>query len=90
MFDDLVRKMPSGVYLDKVNKAGLSLTMSGKAQSNGRVSDLMRNLDSSDWFENASLNVVSLDDSDTVAVSQFDLKVVETLRKKTGTDEGNL
>jgi len=90
MFDDLVKKMPSGVYLDKVNKAGLSLAMSGKAQSNGRVSDLMRNLDSSDWFENASLNVVNLDDSDTVAVSQFDLKVVETLRKKTETDEGNL
>lgn len=90
MFDDLVKKLPRGVYLDKVNKRGKSLSMFGKAQSNGRVSDLMRNLDSSDWFDNPSLNVVDLDDSSEVAVSKFDLKVAESPRAGSEEESGNL
>jgi len=89
MFDDLVKKMPNGVFLDKLNKKGQSFELAGKAQSNGRVSDLMRNLDSSDWFENPSLNVVNLDDSDSIAVSKFNLKVAETARNKRDDSDGD-
>ena len=77
LFDDLVRKLPSGVYLEQLNKSGKNLQMNGKAQSNGRVSALMRNLDSSDWFDKASLKTVDLFDQDGVAISKFDLQVSE-------------
>ncbi|MNI77683.1 Fimbrial assembly protein (PilN) [compost metagenome] len=38
--------------------AGKTLSITGAAQSNNRVSDLMRNLDQSDWFDAPSLTEV--------------------------------
>lgn len=77
VFDDLVHKLPTGVYLESVNKSGRTISLKGVAQSNGRVSNLMRNLDSSDWFDNASLEVVDVTDQAGVRVSRFDLRVSE-------------
>lgn len=77
LFDDLVKKLPSGLFLDKLDKEGKKLSMAGNAQSNGRVSALMRNLDSSEWFDGASLDVVDLVDENGVAISKFNLKVAE-------------
>ena len=77
LFDDLVKKLPSGLFLDSLDKKGKGLSMAGNAQSNGRVSALMRNLDSSNWFANAALDVVDLVDESGVAISKFNLKVAE-------------
>jgi type IV pilus assembly protein PilN len=77
VFDDLVHKLPSGVYLESVSKSGKTISLKGVAQSNGRISSLMRNLDSSDWFTNASLQVVEVNDQAGVRVSRFDLRISE-------------
>lgn len=81
VFDDLVHKLPEGVYFDTVSKSASNISLKGKAQSNGRVSALMRNLDSSKWFDNPSLRVVDVDDQQGVLISQFDLVVKEEKRK---------
>ena len=77
VFDDLVSKLPNGVYYDTITKTRDSLRINGKAQSNGRVSALMRSLDASDWFANATLNVVNVVDQNGASVSQFDVLVKE-------------
>ncbi len=77
VFDDLVSKLPNGVYYDAITKTQNSLGIKGKAQSNGRVSALMRSLDASDWFANATLNVVDVVDQNGASVSQFDVLVKE-------------
>lgn len=77
VFDDLVSKLPNGVYYDTITKTQNSLGIKGKAQSNGRVSALMRSLDASDWFANATLNVVDVVDQNGASVSQFDVLVKE-------------
>ena len=77
VFDDMVHKLPTGVYLESLNKSGKNLSLKGVAQSNGRVSTLMRNLDSSDWFANASLQVVDVTDQAGTRVSRFDLRISE-------------
>jgi type IV pilus assembly protein PilN len=77
VFDDLVTKLPKGVYYDSIQKTAGNLKIDGKAQSNGRVSALMRNLDSSDWFDNTSLTVVDVIDQSAVLVSKFNLEVKE-------------
>jgi type IV pilus assembly protein PilN len=41
-----------------VKLLGKTLSISGAAESNNRVSELMRNLDASDWFDAPSLNEV--------------------------------
>jgi type IV pilus assembly protein PilN len=55
IFDQLARSLPDGVYFTDVKMLDKTLSISGAAESNNRVSDLMRNLDASDWFEAPSL-----------------------------------
>ena len=58
IFDQLARTLPDGVYFTSVKLLGKTLSISGAAESNNRVSELMRNLDASDWFDAPSLNEV--------------------------------
>ena len=82
VFDDLVNKLPNGVYYDNISKTTSGLNINGKAQSNGRVSALMRSLDASDWFDAATLKVVDVVDENGALVSKFDLSVEEERRTK--------
>ena len=75
LMDDLVRKLPTGVYFESAERKEGVVQLNGMAQSNGRVSSLMRNLDSSEWFANPSLNLVDVANSGGTRVSRFDLKV---------------
>ena len=86
VFDDLVTKMPNGVFYDNISKTSGKLTITGKAQSNNRISALMRNLDSSDWFDNTSLKVVDVIDQNGQSVSSFNVEVRE--EKQATADEG--
>ena len=52
---ELVRQVPEGVYLKTLKQDGLKIDISGYAQSNARVSALMRNLESSPWLERPQL-----------------------------------
>lgn len=58
VFDQLVRTLPDGVYFSSVKMAGKSITIAGAAESNNRVSNLMRNLDASEWLEAPNLSEV--------------------------------
>ena len=55
LLDHLVRQLPDGIYLRAIKQAGNRVTISGYTQSQARVSTLMRNLESSEYMENASL-----------------------------------
>jgi len=77
VFDDLVTKLPKGVYYDNISKDQSKLQISGMAQSNNRVSALMRNLDASEWFANTSLKVVDVIDQNGSQVSSFNVEVKE-------------
>ena len=58
VFDQLVRTLPDGVYFSSVKMAGKAITIAGAAESNNRVSNLMRNLDASEWLEAPNLSEV--------------------------------
>ena len=75
LFDDLVRKMPEGVYLTTLKQAGPIITLTGNAQSNARVSALMRNLDASDWYTKPELDVINVKTKGNDRVSEFTLRV---------------
>lgn len=82
VFDDLVTKLPEGVYFDSISKSGRNFSIQGKAQSNNRVSTLMRSLDASNSFQNSSLRVVDVVDQSGVLVSRFNVQVKEQQRNK--------
>ena len=58
IFDQLARTLPAGVYFTSVKLVGKTLSISGAAESNNRVSNLMRNLDGSEWLTAPNLTEV--------------------------------
>ncbi|ALN20979.1 pilus assembly protein PilN [Ectopseudomonas mendocina] len=58
VFDQLVRTLPDGVYFTSVKMTGKNIAILGAAESNNRVSNLMRNLESSEWLESPNLTQV--------------------------------
>ena len=55
LLDQLLRQLPEGVYLKGVKQTGAKVNIVGYAQSNARVSTLMRNLGASPYLENPKL-----------------------------------
>jgi type IV pilus assembly protein PilN len=55
LLSELVKQVPEGVYLKSLKQDGLKVNVTGYAQSNARVSALMRNLEASPWLEKPQL-----------------------------------
>jgi type IV pilus assembly protein PilN len=55
LIDQIVRQLPDGIYLRSVRQTDTRVTLVGYAQSNARVSTLMRNIESSPWIEKPAL-----------------------------------
>ena len=73
LLDELVRQMPEGVYLRSIRQQGLRINLLGYAQSNARVSTLMRNIEASTWLEKPLLVEVKAASVDKRRVSDFEL-----------------
>lgn len=58
LFDELAKTTPEGVFLTKFKQTGGSLILTGKAQSNARVSAYMRAVEASSWLEAPVLQVI--------------------------------
>ena len=50
MFDEIARITPEGIYLETMSQSGNKLVLTVVAQSNARVSALMRNIEGSELF----------------------------------------
>jgi type IV pilus assembly protein PilN len=83
LLDQLVRQVPEGVYLRSITQRGLRVKVLGYAQSNARVSTLMRNIEASPWLELPELVEVKASIVDKRRVSDFDLNIS---LKRTATD----
>jgi type IV pilus assembly protein PilN len=73
LLDELVRQMPEGVYLKGLVQKGMRVDITGYAQSNARVSTLMRNVDSSPWLERPVLVEVKAATVEKKRVSEFNM-----------------
>jgi type IV pilus assembly protein PilN len=71
LLDQMVRQMPEGVYLKSMKQQGQRVHLTGYAQSNARVSTLMRNIEASPWLQNPVLLEVKAATVDKKRVSEF-------------------
>lgn len=55
LLEELVRQVPEGVYLSTLKQTGDNFVMTGIAQSNERISELLRNLSLVGWLDRAEL-----------------------------------
>lgn len=63
LFDELVRTLPEGIYYDTITRTEASISIVGIAESNSRVSALMRALDESEWFADPDLRQVTAENT---------------------------
>ena len=73
IFNELASQMPEGVYLKGLKQTGSRINLAGYAQSNARVSNLMRNLEASPHLERADLVEVKAATLNNRRVSEFNL-----------------
>ena len=89
-FDEIVRTLPDGVYIKSLKQTGASVTIDGVAESNGRVSAYMKNIESSRWFAEPRLIVIKTGDVNKRRQGDFQLTFKNLTKEKpgaTGTDE---
>ncbi|WPO99607.1 PilN domain-containing protein [Pseudomonas sp. HR96] len=80
IFDQLARTLPDGVYFTDVKMVDKVISIAGNAESNNRVSELLRNLESSPWLEQAVLTEVKTKPSgDVDQANAFQLTVRQTV-----------
>ena len=83
-FHQIAERLPDGVYLTAMKQVGEQrLVLEGKAESNARVSALMRRVDRSEHFTAPSLDVIQQDKNDRV--SSFRMSVLQ-VRPTAGED----
>jgi type IV pilus assembly protein PilN len=55
LLDQMLRILPDGVYLKSLKQTGNKISLIGYAQSNARVSTLMRSIEDSPWLDTQTL-----------------------------------
>ncbi|MET1081204.1 MAG: PilN domain-containing protein [Pseudomonas sp.] len=79
IFDQFARTLPDGVYFNSLKMTGKTIQVDGAAESNNRVSNLMRNLDASEWMNGSTLNQVKATTAGAVdQANVFKLTVQQT------------
>jgi type IV pilus assembly protein PilN len=81
LMTELSKQLPDGVYISNMRQENQNVTLQGVAQSNERVSELLRNLgNNTPWFSKPELveivaGTVSLSPRDVKRVSNFTIRV---------------
>ena len=75
LLDELVRQMPEGVFLKSVKQRGAGVQLVGYAQSNARVSTLMRNIESSPWLASPNLIEIKAVNLGKMRISEFNMSL---------------
>ena len=85
LLSELVKQMPEGVYIRSLRQEGVKISLGGYAQSNARVSTLMRNIEASPWLENPRLIEIKAVQVDKRRLNEFNL---EAALKRAPLEEG--
>jgi len=84
MLNELVAQLPDGVYITSIRQDGLVVTMQGTAQSNERVSEMLRNLsEGTPWISKPELveivaKTVNVTPKDQRRAAAFNLRFLLT------------
>ncbi len=73
LFDELAKTIPEGVVLTKFQQTGKNLVLTGKAQSNARVSAYMRAIEASSWLEVPVLQVIKGKGASSENLNEFSM-----------------
>ncbi|MEX2474602.1 PilN domain-containing protein [Marinobacter sp.] len=87
VFDELVQTLPEGLFYTDLKKKEDRIDIVGMAESNSRISALMRRFEQSDWFSDPNLSNVAAADNDRAGYSQFNLSVQQQTPEPEGEEK---
>jgi type IV pilus assembly protein PilN len=73
LLDQMLRILPDGIHLKSLKQSGYQINMSGFAQSNARISTLMRSIEDSPWLDSPILIEIHATGSGANRLSEFSL-----------------
>ena len=78
LLDQMLRILPDGIYIKTLKQTGNKISMIGYAQSNARISTLMRAVEDSPWLDTPTLieihaTTASIGGKGTSRVSEFSM-----------------
>lgn len=73
LLDQMLRILPEGVYLKTIRQTGNKINITGYAQTNARISTLMRAVENSLWLDSPSLGEIHASSANGARVSEFTL-----------------
>ena len=94
LFDEIVKQAPDGVYFTIMEQKGETVTLEGYAQSDARVSSLMKAIENSEWMKNPNIIEIirgkrkSKGTDKNSIVSTFKLKFQQDAPKADDEEEG--
>jgi len=75
VLDEIAKVVPNGIYLTRLEKQGNSLNIIGKSESNNHLANMIREIESSDLFEDAILESITSNDAKSKLLSDFKMRV---------------
>jgi type IV pilus assembly protein PilN len=87
LLDELARQTPEGVYLTSIKQTGQVVAVVGVAQTNERVSELLRNVSHSTWLERPDLVEIKAANITTAGKDQrrlYEFSMRVTLKRPQG------
>ncbi len=89
LLDQLARLLPDGIYLRSIKQTNQTINLTGYAQSNARVSTLMRKLESSPWLGLPSLIEIKASNVNNARLNAFSLNVTLIRSSQSAGDENS-
>lgn len=86
IFDEMVRSLPDGVFYNQLSRSANAINLMGIAESNNRISSLMRKVDKSEWFDDPNLTAVTANPQFGEQASEFSMSF--NISTPSGNEEG--
>jgi type IV pilus assembly protein PilN len=75
VLDEIARIIPSGIYIIQLEKQGNVIYLTGKSESNNHLANMIRAIELSELFMDATPESITADDDSPKLLSSFKMKV---------------
>ncbi|OUR61772.1 pilus assembly protein PilN [Colwellia sp. 39_35_sub15_T18] len=75
VLDEIAKIIPNGIYITQLDKKGNAIQITGKSESNNHLANMIRAIELSDLFTDATPESITSDDGSPKLLSNFKMKV---------------
>ncbi|PCI55693.1 MAG: pilus assembly protein PilN [Gammaproteobacteria bacterium] len=75
VLDEIATIIPNGIYITQLDKKGNTIQITGKSESNNHLANMIRAIELSDLFTDATPESITADDGSPKLLSSFKMRV---------------